>query len=142
MITHTALISIRPEHVAKILSGEKRVEFRRSWGAKPVSRLVIYSTAPEQRIVAIADIKEVFRGSPSRLWIYSRPHGPGITRTRLLAYLNGKKAAVAIQIDRVHALTQPVALDAVLPKGSRPPQSFHYLSEMQVAAVETLILIR
>jgi predicted transcriptional regulator len=42
MQNKTALISIHPEYVSKILSGEKRLEFRRVWATRPLNMLLIY----------------------------------------------------------------------------------------------------
>jgi predicted transcriptional regulator len=135
----TALISIHPEHVAHILSGQKRIEFRRTWAARPVTRILIYSTAPEQRLVAVATIKKTVRESPRALWAYATTHGPGITRERLLKYLTGKQTGVALHLSEVQQLKQPLALQKLLPRGSRPPQSFRYLTSVEEAKLQNLL---
>ena len=40
------LISINPKHVAKILSGEKKFEYRTKAAKKDVDSLIIYEKAP------------------------------------------------------------------------------------------------
>ena len=62
------LISINQEHVAKILSGEKRFEYRTKTAKKDVDPLIIYETTPVRRIVAEAEILEVLCLSPEDLW--------------------------------------------------------------------------
>ncbi len=91
-----ALISIHPNYVERILSGEKCLEFRRSWAANPIDILVIYATAPVQQIVAVTQVGNVFRGSKNRLWELARDKGGGISRRKLFDYMQGKKRKVAL----------------------------------------------
>lgn len=135
----TALISIHPEHVAHILSGQKRIEFRRTWAARPVTRILIYSTAPEQRLVAVATIKKTVRMTPRALWAYATTHGPGITREHLLKYFTGKETGVALHLSEVRRLKQPLALQKLLPRDSRPPQSFRYLTSEEERKLQNLL---
>lgn len=123
-----ALISIHPEHVAKILSGQKRIEFRRAWAARPVTQIVIYSTAPEQRLVAVAAVRQTVRDTPAVLWTYALPHGPGLTREHLLKYLTGKETGVALHLAAIRRFKKPLLLEKLLPRSARPPQSFRYLT--------------
>jgi predicted transcriptional regulator len=122
-----ALISVRPYYANKILSGEKKVEFRRTWAIQQVHHLLIYSTSPVKRLVAIADVKSVIVASPSGLWTLSKEIGGGITRERLFAYLSGKSTAVAIELSEVRELDTPLSPKKVLGRDFRPPQSFRYL---------------
>lgn len=52
----SVLLSIYPCYARKILSGEKRLEFRKAWPSSGVTSFVIYSTSPVQRIVGIARV--------------------------------------------------------------------------------------
>jgi predicted transcriptional regulator len=126
---NAALISIHPGYVEKIVSGEKRFEFRRGWAALPVDFLVIYATSPVQRIVAIVEVGRTIRGSRSSLWRLARDEGGGISRRKLFAYLAGKKEGVAIELIRRMKLGE--ALDPLVLFGEefRPPQSFRYLNQ-------------
>lgn len=125
---NAALISIHPGYVEKIVSGEKRLEFRRSWAALPVDYLVIYATAPVKRIVAFAEIGQTHRGSKSSLWRLSQLEGGGISRRKLFAYLDGKKDAVALELKRNFRLVNEVDPLDVFGPAFRPPQSFRYLA--------------
>lgn len=126
----TALISVHPEYVHKILSGTKRVEFRRVWAANPVSHLVLYSTSPEMKIVAILELQEVLRRNKSSLWEVAKLYGGGITRSKLREYFADKSEGYALIIKKVHPLTRPISLIEILPE-VRPPQSFLYLTDEQ-----------
>lgn len=121
-----ALISIRPLFVKKILSGEKKLEFRRSWVAEPVDVLVIYSSAPTQRIVATVNIVGVTEGSPTALWELAKEKGGGVTRQLIYDYFAGKKSGFAIEIADVLEFEHPVDPKKMF-KNFLAPQSFRYL---------------
>lgn len=125
---NAALISIHPVYVEKILSGEKRLEFRRSWAANHVDFLVIYATSPVQRIVAVSQIGHVFRGSKSHLWELARVKGGGVSRRKLFEYMQGKKEGVALELLKVFKIDGGICPHSFLGEGFRPPQSFRYLS--------------
>jgi predicted transcriptional regulator len=123
-----ALISIRPRFVEKILSGEKRLEFRRSWAAEPVDVLVIYSSSPVQRIVATANVVNLTEGTPTALWELSKVKRGGVPRQLIYDYFEGKKTGFAIEIADVLELEHPVNPKKVF-KDFVAPQSFRYLEE-------------
>lgn len=122
-----ALISLHPEHAAKILSGEKKLEFRRTWASGPVEELVIYVTAPVQRLVAIAKVKQIHRGSRSALWNLARSIGGGLSRQALFEYFDGKVSGFAIELSEVRRFSRPLE-PAQFITGFHPPQSFCYIS--------------
>ena len=123
----SALISIHPTYVEKILSGEKRLEFRRGWASSSVDFLVIYATSPIQRIVAIAELGKVTRGSKTQLWKLARDKGGGISRRKLFAYLEGKKEGVALELLRKLRISDGINPRMVFGDEFHPPQSFRYL---------------
>lgn len=133
MQSNAALISIHPVYVDKILSGEKRFEFRRSWATAPVEFLVIYATAPVQRIVAIAKIGRTIRASKSRLWAVARESGPGITRDKLFTYLYGKDEGVALELVQRIIINEQIDPRKIFGKEFSPPQSFRYLKDKEMA---------
>lgn len=132
MGANVALISIHPEYTEKILSGEKRLEFRRIWAAQPVDVLVIYATAPVQRIVGLAVIEGVHQGSKTKLWELGKLHGGGISRRKLFAYLDGREDAVALVIGKCHRLTEALDPRRLFGSNFKPPQSFRYLRSEEI----------
>ncbi|KXS31821.1 MAG: Uncharacterized protein AWT59_2037 [Candidatus Gallionella acididurans] len=110
----------------KILSGEKRLEFRRSWAAEPVDVLVIYSSSPIQKIVAAVNVVGVTVGSPTSLWELAKEKGGGVTRQLIYDYFDGKKSGFAIEIADVLEFEHHVDPKKVF-KGFLAPQSFRYL---------------
>ena len=139
MLSKTALISIHPKHVAKILSGEKRLEFRRTWANKPVNRLLIYSTTPKKQLVAVAQIRRTITGTPTALWASAQQTGGGVTRQQLYDYLDGKQTAIALEISSVNALGIGVSPAVIFGRGFRAPQSFRYLRQNEEAKLNKLI---
>ncbi len=133
------LISIHPVHVAKIVSGEKNLEFRRMWPMRAIETLVVYATHPEQRLAAIVQVSGVLRASKTALWRAAVSEGGGITRQALFDYLGGKELGVAIRLGGRTDLGPDVLPKKVFGASFRPPQSFRYLSDTEKAKVCALI---
>ncbi len=127
------LISIHPEHVKNILRGVKRFELRRKIPTN-VERIVIYSTAPESRIVAIAKVEEIIRETPVRLW--KRVRGAaGVSELFFHRYFGNCNEAFALRIGRVQMISKPIFLNHPRLKLS-PPQSFRYLDDKTLEWLE------
>ena len=124
----TVIISLHPKHANKILSGEKKLEFRRVWANKPVNAVVIYSTVPVKKIVAIAYVKQVHCESRNRLWALAKSVGGGLTRRALYGYFEGKKQGYAVEFDSIKVLN-PAISPATIIENFRAPQSFAYLDQ-------------
>jgi predicted transcriptional regulator len=117
-------MSIKPEFAARILSGEKRVEFRKQAFREDVSHMVIYSTTPVGAIVGVCEVDGVFVATPSTVW---RKYAAvaGIARAGFTAYYTNRRRAVAIKVAKPVRFTSPVPLSSIGER--RPPQSFRYL---------------
>ena len=131
------LISLHPQHANKILSGQKKLEFRRVWSTKPVSAIVIYSTVPIQRLVAIAYVKQVHHGSATALWRLAKTIGGGLSRRALYDYFRGKKSGCAIEFSEIKRL-DPSIDPASLINGFHAPQSFSYLDQDTFQRIEKM----
>jgi predicted transcriptional regulator len=139
MEDRAVLISIHPKYVDKIISGEKLLEFRRSWVANPVKYMVIYATSPIQRIMAVAEIKEVYSGTRQRLWKLSQEKGGGISRKELYSYFKGSKKPVAIELKNVEHIENGLSPKVIFGNDFRPPQSFSYLKDEELSEIKLLI---
>lgn len=126
-----ALMSIHPRHVEMILSGRKRVEFRKVSFSGPLAYVVMYATAPVKRVVGIFSVKAIDEGSPSQLWRRYRTIG-GVDHTVFRAYYAGSRRGVAIRVGRVVKLASPLRLSRLVAR-SPAPQSFRYLRERVVS---------
>jgi adenylate kinase len=127
--TDTILISIHPVHIENIVRGIKRFELRRRIPTD-VKRVVIYATAPESRIVAVADVEDILAGTPSSLW--ERVCGAaGVDQNFFQHYFRGTNQAFALRIGRIRKLARKIELTH-----SRlcisPPQSFCYLNDEKI----------
>lgn len=139
MKSNATLISVHPCYAEKIISGEKKIEFRRSWATKPVDVLVIYATTPIQRIIALADVKQIIVGSKTKLWSLAKGVGGGISRRKLFDYLDGKKSAVAIELSMVKPIADGLDPKCIFGPDFRPPQSFRYLKDEEYLKLRKLI---
>lgn len=128
------LLSVKPRFAELILSGVKKVEFRRIWAAQPVGLAVIYSSSPVQRIVGIVGINGTFVASPSKVWAKCLTLGPGLQRKELMEYFAGKDEACGVLLGEVTLPPKPVPPKSLF-KGFRPPQSYRYLSTTELRRV-------
>ena len=62
------ILSIKPIYANKILSGDKKVEFRKKKFKKTVDRVYIYSTSPQKAMVGYFTIKNIVEDTPANLW--------------------------------------------------------------------------
>ncbi len=131
-----ALMPIKPKYVEKILSGEKKVEFRKTVFKKSVNAIIIYSSSPVQRVVAICDINLVSKQRPLTLWKKYR-HVGGIQYSDYKEYYNDKEFGVAIELSNIRILAQPLVLSDIV-NVKCVPQSFMYVDSMTISLIEEM----
>lgn len=120
------MLSIRPEYAARIFSGEKRFEFRRTTFKRPVDTVAVYVTAPVMRVVGEFDVEDILHMSVRRLWDHTRDHA-GIDRRSFMDYFEGRSKGYALSIGQVRRYKKALFLDEHF--GVKPPQSFIYLTQ-------------
>jgi predicted transcriptional regulator len=125
MWTLKLLLSINPEHVENILQGTKKFEFRKVASRHPVTRIVIYSTAPVGKVVGEVQVTGTVWGSPEEVWQLTAEHS-GISREFFDSYYGGKTTAVAYRLGKVKRYRRPKRLVEL--GVATAPQSFVYLS--------------
>ena len=119
------LFSINPEHVNNILSGKKQVEYRKIKCRQKVDTVLIYSTAPIQRVVAQAHLKNVLIDKPEHIWERTKDRA-GITRKFYRTYFSRSKYAVAYELENVEIFSEPKLIQEF---GIHyAPQSFAYVN--------------
>lgn len=114
------LMSIRPPYAEAILSGEKTVELRRrrpSFAAG--TTVLIYSSAPQQRVQGMFEAGGVISADPGALWRLVGDRA-GVSREVFDAYFAGCALAHAIEVLNPRRLP-PSRLRL------RPPQSYLFL---------------
>ena len=131
------LLSIRPEHVANILSGRKTFEFRRKlFARREVKTVLVYATMPVGRLVAEFDIAGLLEDEPDGLW-RSTSEGSGITKCYFDAYFSGRRKAYAIEIGSVRVFDEPIDPKTAFERFT-PPQSFMYVPALSERGQEIL----
>ena len=120
------LLSIKPEYAEKILSGEKKFEFRRVLPKnKAIKKVVIYATLPIGKVVGEFEIEELISDSPSQLWERTAEFS-GITVHFFNTYFDGRDTAYAIKVGKTKKYSKEKKLIDILPSGIAP-QSFCYI---------------
>lgn len=123
------LFSIRPEHAASILDGSKTVELRR---VKPRIRdgdvALVYVTSPVCAVVAALKVHRVVVEPPRELWEVVERRA-GVNRREYDDYYSGASTGVAIFVEHVTELEEPVPLADLQHRipGFQAPQSFRYV---------------
>jgi predicted transcriptional regulator len=59
------LISIRPEYVREIFEGRKLYEYRKRLPRRKVDKIIVYSTAPEMRVVGEVNVVDSVYDTPT-----------------------------------------------------------------------------
>jgi len=122
------LMSIKPEYVEKIQSGEKVVEIRRRFNTKwRGCRITVYSSSPLQALHGYATIENVSEGPPDKIWSQFGEH-IGSSKEDFDAYTGCLEKIYAITLKNYEPYVSPVSfsqLEGLLnQRDLRPPQSY------------------
>lgn len=118
------LLSIKPEYVEHILSGDKRYEYRKQRCKRAVDKILIYSTHPVKKIVAEVCVSSILENSPQKVWELTKNFS-GISKEFFDSYYKGRNTAVAFELGDLKVYDPPLSLDSL--GVSSAPQSFLYL---------------
>jgi predicted transcriptional regulator len=120
MVTRDVLMSIRPEYAEAILSGSKTVELRRRRPSFPSgTRVIVYSSSPDQRLLGTFEAGAVRVAPPEELWVLVGERA-GVARLAFDAYFAGCELGYAIEVCAPRRLEPE-------PLRFRPPQSYLFL---------------
>lgn len=121
------MISINPQYVEKILSGEKTYEYRKSmFHDRSVDTLLIYATKPICKVVAECHIDDVLVMPKHELWELTNLQS-GITEEFFNDYFKKKEVAKAIKISNVVRFEIPKDLSDYGMKNA--PQGYVYVDK-------------
>ncbi|MCD8204613.1 MAG: hypothetical protein LUC16_02155 [Coprobacillus sp.] len=131
------LMSIKPKYWAKIVSGEKLIEFRRMVPKDlrpdvfyPVHQgkrtVVVYASAPTKKVVGELEINGVISQG---MWNWHNIcDRAGISFEEFIAYCGGDDKNVwGLSIGKVTVYDEPKTLQEAYPYIERPPQNFCYI---------------
>lgn len=124
------LLSIKPKYASLIRSGEKLVEFRRSFSNRVKDALVLlYETHPIQRIRSACVVKFVEQSTPSDLWNRFGEFA-GVSKSAFDSYFAGATRGAALFLDGICSLRNPIALNDPTFRGSGldAPQSHRFVN--------------
>ncbi|MGF1612294.1 MAG: ASCH domain-containing protein [Kiloniellales bacterium] len=125
------MISIRPQFVEAILSGDKTVELRRrAFNLHPGDRLWIYTTFPKAAVQASAIIEDVLVAEPMILW-EKVESSCRLTKSEFDSYFVGAVSACAIRFRDVFQVAPEISLNALRQEacGFHPPQNLMWIPE-------------
>ena len=121
------LLSIKPEFVEKIFTGEKKFEFRKTmFKRKDVTAVVIYASAPICRVVGEFQIEELLNDDVKTVWERTHKYS-GVTEDYYMSYFCGRKIATAIQIGQIRKYSNARLLSDY--NINQAPQSFCYIDD-------------
>lgn len=121
----TIILSIHPKHIEKILSGEKRYEYRKRI-PQDINYIIVYATAPTKKIVAIIKIDMVMKDTPQNIWDVTQSES-GVSYEFFINYFNGVSTAYAIKIRNIYRLPTPIDITAIDGVKSAP-QAYQYVN--------------
>jgi predicted transcriptional regulator len=135
--TPVVLLSVRPPHVERLLSGAKTVEFRRRpWRVPDGAAVLLYGSKDRRAIVGSLIVESTAVGSPSAMWA---SHGArsGLTRREYREYFAGATVAVAINVGRVRQLDEPLTLGELRRRSPsfHVPQSYRFMATDELSVV-------
>jgi type I restriction enzyme S subunit len=102
----SVILSVKEEFALKIYSGEKLVEFRRSWDPK-IEFCWIYTGHDVRKITGCFFVSNATHHPPETIWQKYEEIG-GIDKDRFFNYFAGKDYGWAIRIMAAHRFSVPV----------------------------------
>jgi len=120
------LLSIKPEFVEKIFTGEKKYEYRRSIFKQPdIESVIIYCTKPVGKVVGEITIDSIINLKIDDLWEKTKLNS-GLSYDFYKEYFHDKEKGYAIKIGKLIPYEKPFLLSE-LGENLHPPQSFRYI---------------
>lgn len=120
----TIILSIHPKHIEKILTGEKRYEYRKRIPLD-INYLIVYATAPTKKIVALIEVDMVMKDTPQNIWDVTQSES-GVSYEFFMNYFNGVSTAYAIKFRNIYRLSTPIDITAIDGVKSAP-QAYQYV---------------
>lgn len=93
----TILLSIKPKYVEKIISGDKKFEFRRSTPNRKVDKVIIYSSHPVMKIIGEFTVRNTITLNKWTMWKKTMGY-QGLAFKDFLNYFEGTSEANAFEI--------------------------------------------
>ena len=118
------LFAIKPKYVKKILSGEKRFEFRTKVCNKSFHKMIIYETSPTSKVVGEVFVSKILKDTPINIWHQTKDYA-GIDYDSFMNYFNNRNFAIAYVLENPSRYAVPKSLADYNIRSV--PQSFIYI---------------
>ena len=126
-ISTNVILSIKPKYAQAIISGTKKVEFRKKIFKRPVDKVYIYSSSPSKKLIGFFRFIEVVEDNPTELWNKFGQVG-GINKADFFDYFKESEKGFAIVIDIVEKFKKGIdPIDFF--ENFCAPQSYIYIEE-------------
>lgn len=122
------ILAIKPQFAEKILSGQKKYEYRKTVFKRPVNRVFLYASFPICKIVGEFTTHNLISGTPSQVWSETKDFA-GIDASVFDSYFHGSSVAYALCISSCIKYDDPIDPKKIIP-GFRAPQSFCYINSL------------
>lgn len=124
------ILPVRPIFADKILSGEKKFEYRKKLCKKEIHSIYLYSTSPIKMIIGEVEVVGKICASKEDLWKQTHMYS-GITENFYYQYFKNQKYACAYKIGKVKRYRNPVSLNEINIKSA--PQLFIYVGDLNLS---------
>lgn len=121
------ILSIKPTFVEKILSGEKKFEYRKKIFKQQIDTVVIYSSSPIQKFVGEFTVSNILHSDVKEIWDETK-YNAGISYKNYRKYFSNHQEAYALEISNLKIYDTPINPLDIMPN-FKPPQSYCYLKE-------------
>jgi predicted transcriptional regulator len=124
------ILSIKPQYADAILSGLKKVEFRKFAFKKDVEKVFIYSTSPVKKITGYFTFNKIVESSPQSLWEEFGKIG-FIGKQEFFKYFENRNTGFSICIVSTYKFSESIDPYEEF-KNFIPPQSFCYADDLMI----------
>ena len=122
----TILLSVKPQYAHKLIDGTKKFEYRKRLPQLNVSKILVYSSYPEKKIIGEIEIIGTISMKKSPLWEQTKCQA-GISREEFRTYFKGCSLAHAYIVGNVRRYKTPLDLSSF--NIGHAPQSFVYIND-------------
>lgn len=119
------ILPIKPEYADKILSGQKKYEYRKNICTDNIEKIYVYATSSVKAIIGELEVVEKMIMNKDTLWEFSEKHS-GITKEFYEGYYKNSEFAYAYKIGKVKRYNKCIELKDI--GINYIPQSYIYVS--------------
>lgn len=121
------MLSVNPAYTEKILSGEKKYEFRKRLCQENIDKIYLYATSPVKKVVGEAEVIEKCFMDKNKLWETTQKKA-GITVDFYVQYFQNQTHAGAYKLGETIRYENPMELESF--GVNFVPQSYVYIDTL------------